>query len=1476
MSQPRSRSCRKGAIVRAIGSSLAVAPWVLASALISVAVMGAEEKPTPPPRVTAMAPLAVPQGFAGKVRLRGFYLKEATEVRTSAPRKPDRLAIAEKKDAAIPKGMEKDMVGDAEVVIDLTLSTNYPVGSLPLIIVRGEHAAPPVALRVLPSSQLIEETEPDNGFRSATKLEPGNSVAGAIKDQRDVDVFRIEGRAARPLRARVSARGAASLSDPLVAVYDAQGQKLAAADDDGLQSPAAQLQLTPETDGPIFIVVQDALDTGSDWHSYVLDVAPLPGPGEVSFASEVWPVLRANCVGCHRPGKLKGGLDLTSMDGLARGGDQGAVVKAGAPKDSPLIQSVAGDEPDMPKEGEKLTPADVALLTKWVAQGALDDTPRGGLGTQRPARAPVYDSPPAVRALAFSPDGTRLAIGAHHEVILRQSDGSSVTGRWMGDSPRIESLAFSRDGRFLAASGGSPSEFGEIQIWDATSASMAGSLRRAIRAGSDTLFGVSWTDDGSRLAAGGADKLVRAFDAATGSVLMHCDNHLDWVFGTAFVHDGSRLISVSRDKSVKLVDASSGLLVDDAARPRAPVFTLARHPKEDLVAFAGEEGNVRLHRMSPRGGRLKEGDDKEESAVREFEHMGTTLHAVAFSSDGARLACAGLSGEIRIFETASGRRQATIPSKNGAVFALAFHPTEHWLAAAGSDGLVRIYDAGDGKWRKEFSAVPLGSGEADAASVQRRPSEDPLPSFQRDILPVLTKYGCNQGGCHGKLTGQNGFRLSLRGFAPEWDHEWITREVNGRRIDFAFPEKSLLLEKPSGGLTHEGGTRFRKGSPPWQTLVNWIAARAPGPAPGEPMPVALEVSPSSATLRPGESLSVRVLAREQDGRTKDVTALAQFFSNDEALLSVTTDGKITARDRGAASARVHFLNLVQVITCSMPFEHEVASEVYRERRSAVDGPVFDKLRALRLPPSDLCGDAEFVRRAYLDTIGVLPSPEEASQFVADPDPGKRAVLADRLLVRPEWLDYWTLQLGDILQNRRERDHDVRGVKGVRSFHEWLRARLAAGAGWDTITREILTATGDVREHPAVGYFITLIGEHREVEKSELPDSVAQSFLGTRIGCARCHNHPLERYTQDDFYRFSAFFARTVLDRENPHKGGTLLHTTPREEKEQAKRVADLYRRLREGQAANQPKEERERLQRELTENEKRLADLKARPPQVNHPRANKPVTAQPLDHSMLAFPQLGDPRATLADWIIGNPDFAGAIVNRIWKHFFSVGLVEPVDDLRASNPPSNEGLWTLLGDELRRHHYDLRHLMRLILTSRAYQLSSTTRPENEKDTRFYSHYYPRRLPAEVLLDALSAATGVPDEFPGYPIGLRAVQLPEPGIGSYFLTLFGRSDRVTACACERRGEVTLPQLLNLRNSEELQRRLADGNGRLAALLKNPDNDSILDALYQVTLCRLPTKGERDLMSLNLSSGPREEVFRDLFWALLNSKEFTFNH
>ena len=499
--------------------------------------------------------------------------------------------------------------------------------------------------------------------------------------------------------------------------------------------------------------------------------------------------------------------------------------------------------------------------------------------------------------------------------------------------------------------------------------------------------------------------------------------------------------------------------------------------------------------------------------------------------------------------------------------------------------------------------------------------------------------------------------------------------------------------------------------------------------------------------------------------------------------------------------------------------------------------MFKKLSGLGIPASASCTDEVFLRRLFLDTAGILPSPSEVTAFLADKSMNKRALMIDKVLDRPEFVDFWTLQLADIFQNRKERDHDVRGTKGVRAFHSWLHDQVRTNKPWDVLCSEILTSTGSTSENPSVGYFIVTVGEQREAHRSEVVASMAQSFLGTRIGCAQCHNHPLEKYTQDDFYRFSGFFSRLRMDRKDPKEG-----------------VTTLFANLKD--------------------------DEQKRPLGVTQPRTGEFLNPRPIDRAPVETNKDTDPRQALAKWMIdpANESFHGALVNRVWKHFMGMGLVEPVDDLRSSNPPSNKELWAYLKSEFIKNKCDTKHLIRLVLNSQTYQLESGTIPGNETDTRFYSHYYPKRLGAEVILDAVSFSTGIPENFPGYPEGIRAVQVPDPSIRSYFLSVFGRSERVTACACERSEEVSLPQLLHLQNGQWIADKMGNPKGKLKTLIsdKRTDNEKISE-MFLTTLSRLPTEKEAAALVKELAkSTSKEEFYQDAFWALLNTVEFSFNH
>lgn len=786
-----------------------------------------------------------------------------------------------------------------------------------------------------------------------------------------------------------------------------------------------------------------------------------------------------------------------------------------------------------------------------------------------------------------------------------------------------------------------------------------------------------------------------------------------------------------------------------------------------------------------------------------------------------------------------------------------------------------------------FRLVALLGLIAVADSSRAADFSDP-PSFVNDVEPVLTRLGCNQGVCHGKGVGQNGFRLSLRGYAPELDHAWLTREYAGRRVSLVSPDDSLILKKPLGEAPHAGGKLFSRGTPAYELLQAWVVAGAPGPLPDERELTAVTLSPDRRRAKVGEKFDLKTSAEYSDGTRRDVTWLTQFVSNDAGVATVDAAGHVNIVGPGETALQAQFQGRVAVAIVTVPYDRP-EPKYDAPPANFVDGHVLSRLRDLRIPASPRCDDATFLRRATLDVLGKLPTEAETRAFLADARADKRARLIDDFLARSEFADYWTLIWSDLFQNRKERDHDVRGSKGVRAFHYWLREQIAADVPWNELTARVLTSQGSTREHPEVGYYVVTIGEQREPAKSDVVAAVAQAFLGVRIGCAKCHNHPLEKYTQDDFYRFAACFGRVSFDRKKPEIGPTELMLISEHERGLERQLRQAQAKLAEVESIPVPtdsaelKKHQQQLEgkRKQIENiERQISEAKVAEVRVNQPRTGKGLTPHGLDRVPLTGEPDADPRALLARWMTDgkNADFNGAIVNRLWKHFLGVGLVEPVDDLRAGNPPTNPELWKALCDELVSHEFKLKPLMRVIMNSETYQRSARTSPENETDARYYSHFYARRLPAEVLLDAIGDVTGVPDKFPGYPAGMRAVQLPDPALDSYFLNLFGRSARTTACACERQGEVTMSQLLHLQNGDTVLQKLESGEGRLPQLLKSQADDAkVVETLFLETLGRRPLGEELRQIETQLKSGdPRDEVFRDLVWALLNSKEFSFNH
>ncbi len=726
----------------------------------------------------------------------------------------------------------------------------------------------------------------------------------------------------------------------------------------------------------------------------------------------------------------------------------------------------------------------------------------------------------------------------------------------------------------------------------------------------------------------------------------------------------------------------------------------------------------------------------------------------------------------------------------------------------------------------------LGSQKATLRVEVRGAAETAPVSFRNEVIPVLTKMGCNGGACHGALAGKNGFKLTLRGYDPDADYHTLTREALGRRVSLAEPARSLMLLKPTLTIPHGGGKRFDLASPEFRILSEWIASGAPAPAESDPRIQGVEVVPSSAWLAAGAEQQVLVRARYSDGRIEDVTRWVKFSSTDAGVASVDDFGKVKMLGPGEAAINVWYQSQVGFARLGVAFPNQVSAELFRKspRHNYIDELILKKLEALRIPPSGEAGDDAFIRRAFLDAMGVLPTPEEVEGFVADPRPDKRARLIDDIIKREEFVDYWAYKWSDLLlvSSRRLRSN------AMWSYYNWIRAGVAANKPWDEVARELLVSSGNSRENGALNYYVL----HKN--PIELSENVTKAFLGLGITCARCHNHPLEKWTQRDYYQMANLFARIGL-KNGAEPGDTIVYTNPSGE--------------------------------------------------VNHPRLGKPLPPRPLDGAPLDLQAEKDRRRHLADWLTSadNPYFARALVNRVWQNFMGRGLVEPVDDVRATNPASNEELFAALTRDFISSGFDVRKLIVAIMSSAAYWRASTTLPANQADEKYYSHFLIRRLPAEVILDAISQVTRVPTRFDGYPAGTRALQLPDSQVNSYFLTVFGRPPRTQSDSGERQHEPTITQALHVINGDTLNQMLQAKDGTIDMFLKLGLSDNkAIEHLYMAAFSRPPheeerlsllaalTEARRQAASDPLEKEPRRKPFEDLLWAMLTGKEFLFNH
>ena len=699
--------------------------------------------------------------------------------------------------------------------------------------------------------------------------------------------------------------------------------------------------------------------------------------------------------------------------------------------------------------------------------------------------------------------------------------------------------------------------------------------------------------------------------------------------------------------------------------------------------------------------------------------------------------------------------------------------------------------------------------------------------FLRDVAPILNKTGCTAGACHGAAKGKNGFKLSLRGYDPQFDYESLLYDLSGRRFNRADPGKSLMLAKPSQEVAHGGGQRFAKNSDYYKAIFNWISQGVPYGDPAKDTVVELRAEPAEILMaKPGETTSLRVIVRYQDDHVRDVTRETAMESNVPDVARVESDTSLDMpMIRGERVGEATLLLRYQGKFAAIPVTvlNPKPGFVWKPlpQHNYIDRLVDAKLERLKIQPSASTDEATFLRRVSLDLTGRLPSPESVRAFLADGRSSrvKRAAMIDTLIASPEYVDHWTVKWSDLLQSSRK----YLGEKGAYEFQHWIREAIASNRPYDKVVRELLTARGSSYDNPAANYFRVTREAKPAMEKT------TQVFLGVRMVCAQCHDHPFERWTQNQYYQMSAFFSAVGI-RAGFEVGEEIVFD--------------------------------------------QRADY-----EMKHPRDGRVMKPQfMLASSHAPVPDNAQRRDAFADWLTSrdNPFFAKAIANRMWSYFLGKGIIDPVDDIRASNPPSNPALLDALTKDFVGHDFDLRHLMRVIVSSRAYQASIETNEWNGNDRDNFSHAIPRRLAAEELMDAVASAAGARPSFAEVPENTRASQLVDPHIGREgFLDVFGRPARDSSCECERRSDFSLPQALNLVNGKTISDAVADSKGRVAKLILSGKSDAaIVDDLYLAALSRLPTVEERQRGVAYLSNPARGSRVQDLLWALLNSKAFLY--
>ena len=1274
------------------------------------------------------------------------------------------------------------------------------------------------------------------------------------------------------------------------------------------------------------------------------------GGVSISYERQIAPIFRSNCNGCHQPAAAKGEYVMTSFEQLLAAGESGEpAIVPGDPGASYLIDQITAVDghAEMPKDGDPLSEAEVELIAKWIEQGAENDGADIG-PMYSAANPPTYSQLPVITSIAFSPDGQQLAVAGFHEVLLLSGDGSELIRRLVGLSERIESVAFSPDGSKIGVAGGRPGREGEVQIWDAAS----GKLLRSISVGHDTLYGLSWSQDGLHVAVGCPDTVVRGFDISTGEQTLFMGSHGDWPLDTVWIDGGKQLVSVGRDMSVKLTEVATERFIDNitSITPGAlkgGIYSVARHPFRNEILVGGSDGQPKIYRTERLTKRVI-GDDS--NLMRKLDALPGRVFGVAYAPTGmhaAAVSSLNANGQLAVYSTRhsfempddikkinekrnytakEGEQLAAYHAKDVALdwqtdlpagqYTVAFSPDSQRVVAAGSDGRLRFYLAKDGTLLSTVAPVEL-TADADVmqleATSEPRPDHTSVPrekwagtverltiepseitlvdrfdtvqllvtahradgttadvtrlarvtgqpllrqvevlagglvrpladgtetlvamfegqkieapvrvanigsrdvSYAVHVNPAMSKLGCNQGTCHGAKDGKEGFKLSLRGYDPLYDLRALTDDLKSRRVNVAQPDDSLMLLKAGGRIPHVGGAVCEPGSDLYAVLRSWIAAGAK--LDEQPAKVArIEVRPKNPVLGlPGGYQQMRVVATYDDGTQRDVTAAAFVSSGNGDVATCDSTALVRTLRRGEAPILARFEGRYAATTVTVMGDREGFEWEEPESYGTIDDLVIQKWQRMKIRPSELCDDATFLRRVRLDLTGLPPSAADVQAFLADERPTriKRAELVDTLLESEEYVAFWTNKWADLLMVNRK----FLGPEGAKLYHDWIEGHVRANTPYDEFVRQIVTAQGSNKENPAASYWKVLR------EPTEAMENTTHLFLATRFNCNKCHDHPFEKWTQDQYYETAAYFAQVKRDKDGKNAGNSTIGGSAVE------KGTPLYEIINDATTGD-----------------------------ITHDRTGAitppafPYDAT-FDDSIL---ENRDPdvdgqltrREQLALWITApdNQYFASSYVNRVWGYLLGVGLIEPLDDIRAGNPPTNPELLSHLEIGFIQSGFDVRSLMREICNSRTYQLSVGTNKWNDDDNTNYSHAYPKRLPAEVLYDTIHFAVGSQSTIPGMQAGMRAIQLPDSGVklDDGFLANLGRPVRESSCECERSSEMQLGSVMALVSGPTIESAISDDDNGLAELVETEADDrKLVEQLFLRILSRPATDDE----------------------------------